>query len=88
MWTIKAVEVWLSGTDITWVHDGEYGVGRKLDVEVGAEWMTVTASLIYEGRELGIKRLVLDRAVDNIYFLDGEGMEQAFKRAMKEGQDW
>lgn len=88
MWTIKVVEVWLSGTNVTWVHEGEYGVSRKLDVDVNHEWMTVTASLSYMGKELCIKRLTLERAVDNIYFLDGEGMEVAFKRAMKEGQDW
>lgn len=88
MWTIKNVEVWLSGTNITWVHGGEYGVGRKLEVEVNHEWMTLTASLSYEGRELSAKRLVLERAVDNIYFLDGEGMENAFKRTMVEGKDY
>lgn len=88
MWTIKDVEVWLTSTNITWVHDGEYGVSRKLDVDVNSEWMVVTASLSYMGKELCIKRLTLERAVDNIYFLDGEGMEQAFKRAMVEGHDY
>jgi len=88
MWTIKNVDVWLSGTNITWVHDGEYGVSRKLVVDVNPEWMTVIASLSYVGRELTTKQLTLERAVDNLYFLDGEGMEDAFKRAMAEGKDW
>lgn len=88
MWTIKNVEVWLSGTNIIWVHDGEYGVGRKLEVDVNPEWMTVTASLSYEGKELTIKRLTLKRASDNLWFLDNDGMEVAFKRAMAEGHDY
>lgn len=87
MWTIKNVEVWLSGTDIVWVHEGEFGVGRKLEVNVTPEWMTVTASLNYQGRELTIKRITLDRATDNLWFLDNEGMEVAFNRAMNEGND-
>lgn len=87
MWAIKNVEVWLSGTDITWVHDGEYGVGRKLEVDVNSEWMILTASLSYAGKELTIKRLTLERASDNLWFLDNDGMEVAFKRAMAEGYE-
>jgi len=87
MWTIKNVEVWLSGSDITWLHEGEFGVSRKLEVNVSPEWLTVTASLNYQDRELDIKRVTLDRATDNIYILDGHGMELAFNRAMNEGND-
>jgi len=85
MWTIKNVEVWLSGTDITWVHEGEYGVSRRLDVNVSHEWMYVSASLSYQGKEVVSKRITLDRATDNFWFVANEGMEVAFGRAMNEG---
>ena len=87
MWAIKNVEVWLSGTDITWVHDGEYGVGRKLEVSVTPEFLTVCATLSYEGKGLVRKRVTLERASDNLWFLDNDGMEVAFKRAMAEGYE-
>jgi hypothetical protein len=85
MWTIKTVEVWLSGTNITWVNEGEWGMTRRLDVYVAQDWMTVSASLNYQGKELVIKRLSLERATDNLWFLDDSGMEVAFGRAMNEG---
>jgi hypothetical protein len=47
--------------------------------------MTIYASLSYQGKEVVSKRLTLDRTQDNIYFLEGEGMEVAFGRAMNEG---
>lgn len=85
MWKIKSAEVWMFSTDIVWEHEGEYGVTRRLDVNVTPNRLSFAASLTYRGRTLVYERLELDREVDNIYLLDSDGVEAAFKRVMDKG---
>ena len=85
-WKIKDVFVWLTSTDLRWVHEGEHGITHELWAMVAPNSMILESLIKFEGNTLVHKKLVLeDRIEKNVWLIDEPDLEKAFTLAMDEG---
>jgi hypothetical protein len=85
-WKIKDAYVWLTSTDLRWVHEGEHGITLEMLVSVSPNRMSLDAMILFEGETLVRKHYVLeDRVEQNIWLTDEYEIENAFALVMDKG---
>jgi len=85
-WIIKDANVYLSSTDLRWVHDGEHGITRELLAMVSSNRMTLDAFIMFNGETLVRKQCVLDDRLNvNLWLTDDHEIEKAFAYVWDKG---
>jgi hypothetical protein len=85
-WKIKDAYVYLTSTDLRWVHEGEHGITRELLAMVSENRMILDAFILFEGETLVRKQYVLeDRINVNLWLTDDYEIESAFAVIMDKG---